>query len=81
MQNCFRRSELELRGPMNVLSCPPCKASSGWFGIAWRAEPDGDDETCWRARRRCFSGGSGGRSPPWEGHSHENGASRAPRNK
>eukprot|EP00969_Alexandrium_andersonii_P021177 924850-Alexandrium_andersonii.AAC.1 len=32
------------------------KASSGGFGVAVRAEPDGDDETGRRARRRRFSG-------------------------
>eukprot|EP00969_Alexandrium_andersonii_P085336 3762996-Alexandrium_andersonii.AAC.1 len=65
MQHRMRRSKLDLRGPMNGLTCPPCKASSGAFSVIAHAESDGNDGTCRRARRRRLSGVSGGaRSPP-----------------
>eukprot|EP00969_Alexandrium_andersonii_P333201 14725760-Alexandrium_andersonii.AAC.1 len=41
----------------NGLQTPPCKASSGGFGVILRTESDGEDETGRRARRRRFSGG------------------------
>eukprot|EP00969_Alexandrium_andersonii_P200874 8873828-Alexandrium_andersonii.AAC.1 len=47
--------------PITAPICPHCKASSGGFGVALRAEPDGGDDTGRRARRRRFWGDGGNR--------------------
>eukprot|EP00969_Alexandrium_andersonii_P014224 619975-Alexandrium_andersonii.AAC.1 len=49
---------------MNRLQSPPCEAPSGGFGVIFRAESDGGDETGRRAHWRRFSRGSGGAEPP-----------------
>eukprot|EP00969_Alexandrium_andersonii_P342240 15127651-Alexandrium_andersonii.AAC.1 len=61
MQHRRGRSELELRGPRSSLKCPPCKASSGVFGVILLADSDGGDEACRWPRLRRFSGGPWGR--------------------
>eukprot|EP00969_Alexandrium_andersonii_P367563 15470981-Alexandrium_andersonii.AAC.1 len=40
IQNGFRRSKLELRGPRKCLGIPLSEASSGGFGVTLRAESD-----------------------------------------
>eukprot|EP00969_Alexandrium_andersonii_P121469 5369315-Alexandrium_andersonii.AAC.1 len=40
------------------------EAPEGAFCAVFRADAESADERGWRARRRRFSGGSGGRSPP-----------------
>eukprot|EP00969_Alexandrium_andersonii_P301240 13317792-Alexandrium_andersonii.AAC.1 len=67
MQNRFTRLKLELRGPRKRPRIPPQRVLPGEFGVILRAEADGDDETCWRARWRRFSAGSGGAETPRDG--------------
>eukprot|EP00969_Alexandrium_andersonii_P373277 15483627-Alexandrium_andersonii.AAC.1 len=55
-----------VRAQEHGLKCPPCKASSGRFGVILRAGSDGGDETGRWARRKRFSRRSGGQSRPEE---------------
>eukprot|EP00969_Alexandrium_andersonii_P215958 9538857-Alexandrium_andersonii.AAC.1 len=59
MQHSSRRSKLELFGPEATSELIP-KALEGAFCVAFRAEDESADETDRRARRRRFSGESGG---------------------
>eukprot|EP00969_Alexandrium_andersonii_P322311 14241216-Alexandrium_andersonii.AAC.1 len=60
--NCAVPEKTSESAPSSTLQGP----RPGGFGIILRAEFDCDGETGRRARRRRFSRGSGGRSPPGE---------------
>eukprot|EP00969_Alexandrium_andersonii_P157193 6948271-Alexandrium_andersonii.AAC.1 len=45
MQNCFGRSELELRGPRNNLKFGPRKLPMGAFSATARADSESADES------------------------------------
>eukprot|EP00969_Alexandrium_andersonii_P303422 13413568-Alexandrium_andersonii.AAC.1 len=64
MQNCFRRSEFELRSPSNDLKFHLGRPRPGGSAPFLRAEPEEDDEAARRARRRRFSGGRLGVAEP-----------------
>eukprot|EP00969_Alexandrium_andersonii_P065353 2879668-Alexandrium_andersonii.AAC.1 len=67
MRNCFRRSELELRGPRNDFKSRHCKASSAGVSFTVLIESDGDDEKRPAgAPDALFGGSAGGGAPPEE---------------
>eukprot|EP00969_Alexandrium_andersonii_P002030 89952-Alexandrium_andersonii.AAC.1 len=64
MQTCTRCSKLELRGPRTGFAILTQKPWRGALGAVVHADSESPDARGWQARRRRFSGGSGGRSPP-----------------
>eukprot|EP00969_Alexandrium_andersonii_P360274 15454965-Alexandrium_andersonii.AAC.1 len=64
MRTCVGRSKLELHGPRNGLKFCPRSSREVCSAPSFCAAAGSADEAGRRARRRCFSGGSGGPSPP-----------------